>query len=86
MNNDYFSDFIFTISILSSYIFDLTVELLSDSFKVNPDIKGIQINNTEYVFSQYATDSALTLAAGLCIDFFAHCAFMLRLSKTNVIS
>jgi hypothetical protein len=31
----------------------------------NPDIKGIKLNVTEYLISQYADDSALTLADDL---------------------
>ena len=49
--------------------------------KHNPNIKGIQINDSKYLLSQYADDSTLTLADDLdslnayicCIDSFAQC-------------
>ena len=46
---------------LSPYLFILSVELLSAALKNNPNIKGIKINNSEYLISQYADDSTLTL-------------------------
>ena len=44
---------------LSPYLFILCVELLSASLKAHPDIQGLEINNTEYLISQYADDSTL---------------------------
>ena len=38
------------------------MELLSAALKFNPKIKGISINNSEFLISQYADDSALPLA------------------------
>jgi hypothetical protein len=38
------------------------VELLSAALKFNAKIKGISINNSEFIISQYADDSALPLA------------------------
>jgi hypothetical protein len=38
------------------------VELLSAALKFNPKIKGISINNSEFLISQYADDSTLSLA------------------------
>lgn len=55
-------------------------ELLRASIKNSTSIKGVNINNIEYLISQYADDLALTLADDLdilnaaidCIDSFAH--------------
>ena len=47
---------------LSPYLFIIAVELLSAALKFNPKIKGISINNSEFLFSQYADDSTLSLA------------------------
>jgi hypothetical protein len=38
------------------------VELLSAALKFNPKIKGISINNSEFLISQYDDDSTLSLA------------------------
>ena len=38
------------------------MELLSAALKFNPKIKGISINNLEFLISQYADDSTLSLA------------------------
>ena len=38
------------------------MELLSAALKFNPKIKGISINNSEFLISQYADDSTLSLA------------------------
>jgi len=46
---------------LSPYIFILVLELLSAAVKNNPNISGVKVNNTEYLLSQYADDSSLTL-------------------------
>jgi hypothetical protein len=47
---------------LSPYLFIIAVELLSAALKFNPKIKGISINNSEFLISQYADDSTLSLA------------------------
>ena len=65
---------------LSPYLFILTVELLSATIKYNPNIKGIKINDSEYLISQYADDSTralgddvLSLKSALkCIENFGH--------------
>ena len=44
---------------LSTYLFILCVESLSASLKAHPDIQGLEINNSEYLISQYADDSTL---------------------------
>ena len=41
---------------LSPYLFIIAVELLSAALKFNPKIKGISINNSEFLISQYADD------------------------------
>lgn len=38
------------------------MELLSAALKFNPKIKGISIINSEFLISQYADDSTLSLA------------------------
>ena len=38
------------------------MELLSAALKFNPKIKGISINNSEFLISQYADDTTLSLA------------------------
>ena len=45
----------------SPYIFILSIELLSAAIKYDPDVKGILLDNSEYVITQYADDSTLTL-------------------------
>ena len=45
----------------SLYTFILSIELLSASIKYDPDVKGILLDNSEYVITQYADDSTLTL-------------------------
>ena len=100
LNNGDFTDF-FRISRgvrqgdpLSPYIFILAVELLSASIKFNPNIKGIKLNDAEYLISQYADDSALTLADDLdslnstldCLESFAHCSGLrTNFNKTQAI-
>ncbi len=46
---------------LSPYLFIIALELLSASFKYDPQISGIKIDNSEYLLSQYADDSSLLL-------------------------
>ena len=46
---------------LSPYIFIICIELLSAAIKYDPDVKGIILNNSEYLISQYADDSTLML-------------------------
>ena len=45
---------------LSPYLF-ICVELLSAAIKYDPNIKGRIFNDTEYLISQYADDTSLTL-------------------------
>ena len=67
---------------LSPYLFILTVELLSAAIKFNPNIKGIKINDSEFLISQYADDSTLALgddvlslkSALKCIENFGQCS------------
>ena len=46
---------------LSPYLFILCAEILSILLRNNPKIKGIRIQGTEYIVSQYADDTSLTL-------------------------
>ena len=46
---------------LSPYLFILATEILTLNLKNNPDIKGIEIDGTEYLNSLYADDSSLFL-------------------------
>lgn len=46
---------------LSPYLFILALELMSAAIKYTPNINGIKIDNSEYLLSQYADDSALFL-------------------------
>lgn len=46
---------------LSPYIFLLCAEILAIKIKNNRSIKGILINNTEYLMSQYADDTSIIL-------------------------
>ena len=39
----------------------LSIELLSAGMKYDRDVKGIRLDNPEYVITQYADDSTLTL-------------------------
>ena len=46
---------------LSPYIFIISIELLSAAIKFDPDIKGVLLENSEYLITQYADDSTLIL-------------------------
>ena len=46
---------------LSSYLFILVMEILSATLKNDPIISGIKFNDSEYLASQYADDTSLTL-------------------------
>ena len=46
---------------LSPYIFLLCAEILSRLFKANKAIKGIKIEGTEYLLSQFADDTTVLL-------------------------
>ena len=79
---------------LSPYLFILCVELLSASLKAHPDIQGLEINNTEYLISQYADDSTLifgedevSLNTALdIVDKFAGCSGLrANFDKTQVL-
>lgn len=67
---------------LSPYLFLLAAEILASALKNHPDIKGITIDNTEYLLSQYADDAKITLddnelSFDTCfeiLDNFANCS------------
>ena len=46
---------------ISAYIFILCAEILNIKLKNNKNIKGIHINNKEYIISQFADDTTLFL-------------------------
>jgi hypothetical protein len=46
---------------LSPYLFILVLELFSAAINNDPEITGVKINDSEYLFSQYADDSSLIL-------------------------
>jgi hypothetical protein len=46
---------------LSPYLFIFVVEILSAALKVNPDIKSIKLDESEYLISQLADDTAIFL-------------------------
>ena len=48
---------------LSPYIFILCVEILAHLIRRNTDIKGIKVDEREYLISQYADDTSLMLEA-----------------------
>ena len=48
---------------LSPYIFILCVEILAQLIKHNSNIKGVRINDVDYLVSQYADDTSLFLEA-----------------------
>jgi hypothetical protein len=47
--------------LLSPYLFILVVEILSAALKINPDIKGIKLDESEYLISQLADDTTIFL-------------------------
>ena len=46
---------------LSPYLFILVAEILSSAIKWNPEIKGIKVDDSEFLISQYADDTSLFL-------------------------
>ena len=46
---------------LSPYLFILVLELLSAAIKNDPEITGVNINDSEYLLSQCADDTSLIL-------------------------
>ena len=46
---------------VSPYIFILCAEILAIKIRNNPDVKGINVNGTEYKISQFADDTSLLL-------------------------
>ena len=46
---------------LSPYLFILVLELLAAVLENDKDITGVQIENSEFLLSQYADDSSLIL-------------------------
>jgi hypothetical protein len=49
---------------LSPYLFILVMEILSATLNNDPAISGIKFNDYEYLASQYADDTSLTLEDG----------------------
>ena len=79
---------------LSPYLFILVAEILSCTIKWNPNIKGITLNDTEFLISQYADDTSLfldgsekSLAEALdTIQKFGICSGLkMNIEKTNII-
>lgn len=56
---------------LSPYLFLLCAEILAQAIRENDNIKGIKIENTESLISQFADDTALYLDGSK--DSFEHC-------------
>ena len=51
---------------LSPYLFILALELMTAAIKKNDtSINGMEINNSEYLLSQYADNSSLILDGGM---------------------
>lgn len=79
---------------LSPYLFLLCAEILSILLKRNKDVKGITIDETEYLISQYADDTSLILdgssrsldASLRVLQLYADISGLkINLDKTNVI-
>ena len=79
---------------LSPYLFILVAECMSAAIKWSPNIKGVKIDNSEYLISQYADDTTLYLdgsgdsveAAMDIIDKFGKCAGLkINTDKTEAI-
>ena len=52
---------------LSPYPFILALELMSAAIKNDTSINGMEINNSEYLLSQYADNSSLILDGGMTL-------------------
>jgi hypothetical protein len=79
---------------LSPYLFLLVLELLAAAFKNDKDITGVQIENSEFLLSQYADDSSLILDDNphslekslLVLSLFSECSGLkVNLDKTEAI-
>lgn len=79
---------------MSPYIFILCVELLSSAIKINPNINGITINNSEYLINQFADDTSFTLSddpvslettLNILEDFAKVSGLKINLEKTQAI-
>jgi hypothetical protein len=64
---------------LSPYLFILVLELLSAAIKNDPEITGVNINDSEYLLSQYADDSSNCTTYITIKGFYP---FLKRWSKT----
>ena len=79
---------------LSPYIFLLCAEILGILTRKNPEIKGITVDDTEFLISQYADDTSLILdgssvsldASLRTLQFFAEISGLhINIEKTKVI-
>jgi hypothetical protein len=79
---------------LSPYLFMLVVEILSAAIKINSDIKGIKLDESEYLISQLADDTTIFLDGSenslknclLVLDKFRECSGMkANIDKTQAI-
>ena len=79
---------------LSALLFILAVEFLAAALKENPNIKGIEIDNTEYLISQFADDTTMLLnddektfqAVVDTLDDFAKCSGLkINYDKTKAV-
>ena len=79
---------------LSPYLFIIGVELLAIKIKSNPHIKGVVVNDTEPLISQYADDTFLMLDGSelslketlLCFDkFYKTSGLKMNTLKTKVV-
>ena len=79
---------------LSPYIFLIAVECLSAAMKINPDIKGIKIDQTEYLMNQYADDTTIILDGSVSslegtlntLKKFENCSGLkINIDKTNAV-
>ena len=77
---------------LSPYLFILVLELLAAALKNDKDITGVQIENSEFLLSQYADDSSLILDDNphslekslLVLSLFSECSGLkVNLDKTE---
>ena len=79
---------------LSPYLFILCAEILAIMLRNNPNIKGIKIKGKEYIVSQYADDTSLTLDGSseslqhtmIVLKFYARISGLnINMDKTKVI-
>ena len=79
---------------LSPYLFIICAELLADAIKQNDQIKGITVNNEEFLLGQYADDTFFLLdgtqtSLSQCLDtleLFGECSGLkLNVEKTKAV-